>query len=154
VHVASEEYVYRLATLCRERGALLIVDEVQTGFGRTGQLFACSHYELQPDILCVAKSLARGVPMEAVCLGAQVMESGRITRAVHGSSFGGNPLACAAALTTLDILEREALPQRAAALGMQALERLRRLSTHTSLIREVRGRGLLIGIELKRRVQP
>lgn len=152
VHVATEEYVRGLASLCRERGALLIVDEVQTGFGRTGHLFACNHYDLQPDILCLAKSIAGGIPMGAVCLGARVMESGHITSGIHGSSFGGNPLACAAALATLDILEREALPERAAALGARALERLRAL--RTPLIREVRGRGLLLGIELSRRAQP
>ena len=108
VHVASDEYVRGLASLCRERGALLIVDEVQTGFGRTGSLFACNHYDLQPDILCLAKSLAGGIPMGAVCLGLRVMESGRITRGIHGSSFGGNPLACAAALATLDVVARRA----------------------------------------------
>src|SRR5713226_2936865 len=152
VHIAAQEYVDGLASLCRERGALLIVDEVQTGFGRTGRLFACNHYDLQPDILCLAKSLAGGIPMGAVCLGPRVTESGRITRGVHGSTFGDNPLACAAALATLDILEQEALPERAADLGEQALERLRAL--RTPLIREVRGRGLLLGIELSRRVQP
>ncbi len=152
VHVASEEYVQGLARLCGERGALLIVDEVQTGFGRTGSLFACNHYDLRPDILCVAKSLAGGIPMGAVCLGPRVIESGRITRGIHGSSFGGNPLACASALATLDILEQEALAERAATLGARALERLR--AWHTPLIREVRGRGLLLGIELSRRVQP
>jgi N-acetyl-ornithine/N-acetyl-lysine deacetylase len=141
-----------LASLCHERGAMLIVDEVQTGFGRTGRLFACNHYDLQPDILCLAKSLAGGVPMGAICLGPRVMESGRITRGVHGTTFGGNPLACAAALATLDILEQEALPERAAVLGEQVLERLRTL--RTPLIREVRGRGLLLGIELNRRAQP
>src|SRR5437588_4396449 len=152
VHVACEEYIHRLASLCHERGALLIIDEVQTGFGRTGQLFACQHYGLQPDILCLAKSLAGGVPMGAVCLGQRVMESGHITRGIHGSSFGGNPLACAAALATLDILEKETLPQCAAALGEYALQRLKKM--HSPLIREVRGKGLLLGIELKRRVQP
>src|SRR5438876_5693367 len=152
VHLATDEFVQRVASLCRERGALLIVDEVQTGFGRTGSLFACDSYGLQPDILCLAKSLAGGVPMGAVCLGPRVMESGRITRGIHGSSFGGNPLACAAALATLDILEREALPERAAALGSLALDRLRKL--RAPLIREVRGRGLLLGIELSRRAQP
>jgi predicted acetylornithine/succinylornithine family transaminase/N-acetyl-ornithine/N-acetyl-lysine deacetylase len=152
VHVASDEYVHGLASLCRERGALLIVDEVQTGLGRTGRLFACQHYDLQPDILCLAKSLAGGVPMGAVCLGQRVMESGRITRGIHGSSFGGNPLACAAALAALDILEREALPEHAATLGARALERLR--AVRTPLIRAVRGRGLLLGIELNQRAQP
>src|ERR1700694_1667117 len=121
VHVATAEYVQGLARFCRERGALLIVDEVQTGFGRTGRLFACDHYDLQPDILCLAKSLAGGVPVGAICLGARVMESGRITRGVHGSSFGGNPLACAAALAALDIIEQEDLPARAAALGAHTL---------------------------------
>lgn len=152
VHVATAEYVQGLAELCRTRGALLIVDEVQTGFGRTGRLFACEHYALQPDILCLAKALAGGVPMGAIALGTRVMESGKITKGVHGSTFGGNPLACAAALTTLEIVEREALPERAAYLGAHALERLR--AVRTPLIREVRGRGLLIGIELTRRVQP
>src|SRR5437660_816615 len=152
VHVTCEEYIHGLASLCRERGALLIIDEVQTGFGRTGRLFACNHYDLQPDILCLAKSLAGGIPMGAVCLGPRVTESGRITKGVHGSTFGGNPLACAAALTTLDILEQEALTGRAATLGTYALERLKAL--RTPLIREVRGRGLLLGIELRQRAQP
>ena len=152
VHVASEEYVRGLADLCRERGALLIIDEVQTGFGRTGQLFACSHYNVQPDILCLAKSLAGGVPMGAICLGPRVIESGRITKGVHGTTFGGNPLSCAAALATLDIIEREALPERAARLGTYVTERLHALNL--PIVREVRGRGLLIGIELKKRVQP
>jgi predicted acetylornithine/succinylornithine family transaminase/N-acetyl-ornithine/N-acetyl-lysine deacetylase len=152
VHVASPEYVAGLARLCHERGALLIIDEVQTGFGRTGRLFACEHYQVQPDILCLAKSLAGGIPMGAVCLGTRVIESGRIRPGVHGSTFGGNPLACAAALATLDIIEQEHLPERAAELGDYALARLRAL--HSPLIREVRGRGLLIGIELTRRVQP
>ena len=152
VHVASAEYVRGVAELCRERGALLIIDEVQTGFGRTGRLFACEHYDLQPDLLCLAKSLAGGVPMGAICLGERIMQSGRITRGVHGSTFGGNPLACAAALATLDILERERLPERAAELGAWAIECLR--SLHNPLIRQVRGLGLMIGIELRERAQP
>src|SRR5205085_9254985 len=152
VHIATEEYVHGLARLCSERGALLIIDEVQTAFGRTGRFLACNHYDLQPDILCLAKSLGGGIPMGAVCLGPRVVESGRIARGVHGSTFGGNPLACAAALATLDILEQEALPERAAMLGEHALERLR--AFHSPFVREVRGRGLLIGIELSRRAQP
>src|SRR5947209_1580638 len=152
VHIATEEYVHGLARLCSERGALLIIDEVQTAFGRTGRFLACNHYDLQPDILCLAKSLGGGIPMGAVCLGPRVVESGRITRAVHGSTFAGNPLACAAALATLDILEQEALPERAAMLGEHALERLR--TFYSPLVREVRGRGLLLGIELNRRAQP
>ncbi len=152
VHIASQEYIRGAAELCRERGALLIIDEVQTGFGRTGRLFACEHYNLSPDILCLAKSLAGGLPMGAICLGERVMQSGRITRGVHGSTFGGNPLACAAALAALDIIESERLPERAAALGAWALERLRTL--RSPLIRQARGLGLMLGIELRQKAQP
>lgn len=152
VHVSNQEYVDGVARLCRERGALLIVDEIQTGFGRTGRLFACEHYNVEPDILCLAKAIGGGLPMGAICLGTRVVESGRISKGVHGSTFGGNPLACAASLATLDIIINEELPQRAARLGEHALQRLRAIQS--PLIREVRGRGLLIGIELTRKVQP
>ena len=127
VHVGQQAYVQGLARLCHERGALLIIDEIQTGFGRTGTLFACEQYGVEPDILCMAKSLAGGVPMGAIGLGSRVMESGRIVKGAHGSTFGGNPLSCAAALATIDILEREELPDRAARLGAYARDRLRSL---------------------------
>ncbi len=152
VHVATQEYISGLAALCRERGALLIVDEVQTGFGRTGRLFACQHYSLEPDVLCLAKSLGGGLPMGAICLGARVLASGRITKGVHGTTFGGNPVVCAAALATLEILEREDLAGQAAELGEYALQRARAI--RSPLIREVRGLGLLLGIELTTKVQP
>ena len=152
VHPATQEYIDGLAQLCHERGALLIVDEIQTGFGRTGRLFASQLYNVEPDILCLAKSLAGGIPMGAICLGRRVQESGRIGKGVHGTTFGGNPVACAAALATLDIFERENLAERAAELGEYALQRLRAIQS--PLIREVRGRGLLLGIELSTKVQP
>ncbi|WP_376793870.1 [LysW]-lysine hydrolase [Thermogemmatispora sp.] len=152
VHVADPSYVGELARLCRERGVLLIVDEVQTGCGRTGRFLACEHYGLQPDLLCLAKGIAGGLPMGVVALGERVVASGRLVPGVHGSTFGGNPLVCAAALETLNILEREGLAARAARLGQHALERLRALES--PLIREVRGLGLLLGIELRTRVQP
>lgn len=152
VHPATQEYISGLAELCHERGALLIVDEIQTGFGRTGRLFASQLYGVEPDILCLAKSLGGGIPMGAICLGRRVQESGRISKGVHGTTFGGNPVACAAALATLDILEREDLASRAAELGEFALQRLRAI--RSPLIREVRGRGLLLGIELSTKVQP
>ncbi len=152
VHVADYQYIQGLADLCHQRGALLIIDEIQTGFGRTGTLFACEQYDIQPDILCLAKSLGGGVPIGAICLGLRVTASGHISKGVHGTTFGGNPLACASALATLDVIERENLPQRAATLGAYMLDRLR--SINSPLIREVRGRGLLIGIELGKRVQP
>ena len=152
VHPATQEYISGLAALCHERGALLIVDEVQTGFGRTGRLFASQLYGVEPDILCLAKSLAGGIPMGAIALGRRVLESGRIGKGVHGTTFGGNPVACAAALATLDILEREDLAGRAAQLGEFALARLRAI--RSPLIREVRGSGLLLGVELSTKVQP
>ena len=152
VHPATQEYISGLAEICHERGALLIVDEVQTGFGRTGRLFASQHYGVEPDILCLAKALGGGLPMGAICLGQRVYASGRISKGVHGTTFGGNPVACAAALATLDILERENLSARAAELGAFALQRLRAI--HSPLIREVRGSGLLLGIELTTKVQP
>jgi predicted acetylornithine/succinylornithine family transaminase len=152
VHVASNEFVETTARLCQQRGALLIIDEVQTGFGRTGRLFACEYYQMQPDILCMAKALAGGVPIGAIGLGPRVMESQRLSNGMHSSTFGGNPLACAAALVTLQILEREALAQRAAELGEMAMDSLQSLSS--PLIKEVRGKGLLIGIELTVPVRP
>jgi acetylornithine/LysW-gamma-L-lysine aminotransferase len=130
--------------ICRETGALLIIDEVQTGFGRTGRMFACQHYGLQPDLLTLAKSIGGGLPMGAVLIGGRV---GGIRKKVHGSTFGGNPLCCAAALATLDVMESENLADQAAEKGRRFLSRLRAIES--PLIREVRGLGLMVGIELK-----
>ena len=119
VYSGTAAYLQGAQELCQERGALLIIDEVQTGFGRTGKMFAYQHHALQPDFLCVAKSMAGGLPMGAVLIGerAGVQPTGS-----HGSTFGGNPLACAAALATLDVLEQEDLPGRAAELGAYMLD--------------------------------
>jgi acetylornithine/LysW-gamma-L-lysine aminotransferase len=148
VRPGSGDYLRGVRQLCDERGALLIVDEVQTGFGRTGRWFAFQHHDVEPDILCLAKGIAGGVPMGAIMLGPRVqgLHSG-----VHGSTFGGNPLACAAALATLDVIESEDLPARAAVKGAYVLEQL---STFDApVVREVRGLGLMIGIELRTRVR-
>lgn len=142
-------FLRRAQELCRERGALLIVDEVQTGLGRTGRMMACHHYGLEPDLVCLAKGLAGGVPIGAVLIGPRV---GKLPVSVHGSTFGGNPLACAAALATLQVLREESLPARAAELGEFFLSRLRRISS--PLIRDVRGLGLMVGVELRRRARP
>ncbi|MGQ9710088.1 MAG: aspartate aminotransferase family protein [Anaerolineae bacterium] len=142
-------YLRRAQELCRERGALLIVDEVQTGLGRTGRMMACQHYGLEPDMVCLAKGLAGGLPMGAVLIGPRV---GELPVGVHGSTFGGNPLSCAAALATLQVIQEESLPARAAALGEFFLSRLRRISS--PLIRDIRGLGLMVGIELRRRGRP
>ncbi|MGC8839070.1 MAG: aspartate aminotransferase family protein [Anaerolineae bacterium] len=149
VNPGDGAYLRGVQALCRERGALFILDEVQTGFGRTGRMFACEHHGLAPDILCVAKGMAGGVPMGATLLGERV---GPLPAKVHGSTFGGNPLACAAATATIRVLVTESLPRRAAELGAYFLDALRSLSS--PLIREVRGLGLMVGVELKRPSAP
>jgi acetylornithine/LysW-gamma-L-lysine aminotransferase len=135
--------------ICRDRGALLILDEVQTGFGRTGKMFAFQHYELEPDLLCLAKSMAGGFPMGATLIGSRL---GQLPAQVHGSTFGGNPLGCAASLAAIDFIEGQRLADRAAELGTWFLDQLKQIES--PLIREVRGLGLMVGIELKQKVTP
>ena len=142
----SADFLTGVQALCKERGALFIVDEIQTGFGRTGKLFASEHYDLRPDLMTVAKSMAGGVPMGATLIADHV---GALPGHVHGSTFGGNPLACAAALATIHAMEEEHLPERAAELGARLLEAFRALDV--PVIREVRGLGLMVGIELRER---
>lgn len=135
--------------LCRQRGALLVIDEVQTGFGRTGKLFAHQHYNLEPDILCVAKSMAGGLPMGAALLHRRFAP---LPGQVHGSTFGGNPLACAASLAALGFIEDNHLAEKALVLGDWFKGSLARIES--PLVREVRGLGLMVGIELKQKVTP
>lgn len=152
VRPGDGEYLRAAQALCRERGAMFITDEVQTGFGRTGKLFAHQHYGLEPDLMPVAKSMAGGLPMGACLIGSRV---GTLEPMTHGSTFGGNPLACAAALAALEVMATEDLPGRAAALGGWMLERLADLpSRFPEKVREVRGLGLLLGIELRNKVAP
>jgi acetylornithine/LysW-gamma-L-lysine aminotransferase len=149
VYPGSADYLRGVEQLCHERGALLIVDEVQTGFGRTGKLFAIQHHGLRPDLLCLAKSIAGGVPMGATLIGEKL---GTLPGHIHGSTFGGNPLACAASLAALNEMERLDLPARAAENGAYFKERLQEINS--PLIREVRGLGLLVGVELKKKSAP
>ena len=149
VRPCSPGYLAGVQEICHQRGALLIVDEVQTGLGRTGRLFACEHHGVTPDLMCLGKGLAGGVPMGAVLIGPRVPE---LPQGAHGSTFGGNPLACAAAVAALDAILREDLPGRAARLGEWLLGELRGLNSPR--VREVRGLGLMIGIELREKVQP
>lgn len=147
VYPASFEYMQAVRRICDERGALLIVDEIQTGFGRTGKMFAIEHYSVTPDLLTCAKSLAGGVPMGAVLIGPRVKN---LTPGVHGSTFGGNPLSCAAANAALDVMKDEDLAGQAAAKGAYLMEKLKAIQSPN--IREVRGLGLMVGIEMKQKV--
>ena len=147
VYPASTEYLQAARRVCDERGAMLIVDEIQTGLGRTGKMFAIEHYGVLPDMLCCAKSLAGGLPMGAVLIGQHIKN---LTPGVHASTFGGNPLACAAALAALTLIEEEDLPRQALVKGAYLIDKLRKIESPN--IREVRGMGLMIGIELKHKV--
>ncbi len=149
VYPANAEYIQAARRICDERGALLIVDEIQTGFGRTGKLFAIQHFGVTPDLLTCAKSLAGGVPMGAVLIGKNVKN---LTPGVHGSTFGGNPLSCAAGVAALTVMEEEDLPGQAAAKGEYLMEKLKKIESPN--IREVRGLGLMVGIEMKQKVAP
>ena len=149
VHPANMEYIQAARRICDERRVLLIVDEVQSGFGRTGKMFAIEHFGVMPDLLCCAKSLAGGVPMGAVLIGPNVKN---LTPGVHSSTFGGNPLSCAAAVAALSVMEEEDLPRQALVKGAYLMDQLKRIDSPN--IREVRGMGLMIGIELKQKVAP
>ena len=147
VYPATAEYIQAARRICDERGALLIVDEIQTGFGRTGKMFAIQHFGVTPDLLTCAKSIAGGVPMGAVLIGEKVKN---LVPGVHGSTFGGNPLSCAAANAALDVIIGEDLPGQAEAKGKYLLDKLKEINSPN--IREVRGLGLMVGIEMKQKV--
>lgn len=149
VYVADAAYIQAARRICDQQGALLIVDEVQSGFGRTGKMFAVQHSGVTPDLLCCAKSLAGGVPMGAVLIGPAVKN---LVPGVHGSTFGGNPLSCAVGVAALTAIEEENLPAQAAEKGAYLMDKLRKIES--PLVREVRGVGLMVGIELKQKVQP
>jgi acetylornithine/LysW-gamma-L-lysine aminotransferase len=162
VHPAEDGYLQAVQDLCHANGSLLIVDEVQTGFGRTGWLFAHQRDGIQPDLMCLAKSMAGGIPMGAVLMGARIEP---LPPASHGSTFGGNPLACAAGLAVLDVLTSSSprverglggevdLIERARTRGDAVLDHLR-AHLPDSTVRDVRGRGLMIGVELRGKVAP
>jgi putrescine aminotransferase len=152
VIVPPADYLPRVAALCRDRGALLIADEVQTGFGRTGKMFAVEHYGVEPDLICLAKALGGGVmPLGAFCGTPEVWKPFGPSPWLHTSTFGspgGNPLACAAGLAAVQVIREERLPERAAELGDYFLGLLQAVRAEfPAAIREVRGKGLLIGLE-------
>lgn len=148
VHVGRKDYFTKVRNLCEERDLLLIVDEVQTGFCRTGKMFASNYFDLEPDILCVAKAIAGGLPMGAVLCSEKVEPP----MGKHGSTFGGNPLACAAAIAAIDYMVENRLDEQAREKGDHFVGKL---GGHAfANVREIRHLGLMIGIELKEKSTP
>ena len=147
-NVAPPEFVRMLRAVCDEHGILLIADEVQTGFGRTGKLFAMEHYDVAPDLTTMAKSLAGGMPLSAVCGRAEIMDAP--SPGGLGGTYAGNPLAVASALAVLDVLESENLIARGAELGQRLTTRLNSLKPRVPQIAEVRGIGAMVAVEFRR----
>ncbi|HHW49026.1 MAG TPA: acetylornithine transaminase [Clostridiaceae bacterium] len=146
VHPATDEYLKAVKKLCDDKGLLLIFDEIQTGLGRTGKLFGYQHSCVEPDIFTLAKALGGGVPIGAICAKehvAQAFEPGD-----HGSTFGGNPLACAVGLSVLDTILEEKLAEKACEMGRYLMDCLSSLAQKHPIISEVRGKGLMIGVQL------
>jgi 4-aminobutyrate aminotransferase len=135
-----------LQDLCRKHGILLVVDEIQSGFGRTGKMFASEHWGLEPDIVCAAKGIASGMPLGAMIARAEISTW---PPSSHGSTFGGNPVACAAALATLELL-KEGLVENAAKMGALLKARLTALRSRHKTMADVRGLGLMVGVEFCR----
>jgi acetylornithine/LysW-gamma-L-lysine aminotransferase len=152
VNVATPDFLQQAQRLCRDRGALLIVDEIQTGFGRTGRWFAIERTRLEPDIVCMAKGLGGGFPVGAFAYTAAVRSA--LYQGAHGSTFGGSPLACAAGLAALHTYRDEGLIERSSQLGARMLEALRATLADVPIVRDVRGVGLMLAIELRVKVAP
>ena len=146
------DYPVRLREVCDRAKLLLIVDEVQTGMGRTGKLFGYQHSGIKPDIITLAKALGGGVPIGAMVARAEVASV--LTPGTHGSTFGGNPIACAAALAVFDALEQDGVIANAAEVGQYLIARLREISKECPDVREVRGQGMIIGVALKHAAKP
>ncbi len=146
VRIPTPDYLPKLRRLCDRHGWLLMLDEVQTGIGRAGRFFAFQHANIVPDVCTVAKALGNGVPIGACLAGNGAAEI--LTAGTHGSTFGGNPLACRAALSVLDTLEQDTLIERAAQLGHTLLSSFRERLNHVPHVLDIRGKGLMIGIEL------
>lgn len=141
IHEPSKEFMTALADTCRQNGTLLILDEIQSGYGRTGKFFAHQHHGIKPDIITCAKGIANGFPMGAVLISPEI----EAKKGMLGTTFGGNHLACAAAIAVADVIEEENLVENAAKTGEYLIEELKKIPQ----IKEVRGRGLMIGFEVE-----
>ena len=150
MNIADGEFLKQVRELCTEKNIILIVDEIQTGFGRTGEIFASTHFDLEPDIMCLAKSIAGGIPMGATVVSDKV----KIDIGKHGSTFGGNPLACAGGSATIDFILQENLAKQAKEKGEYFTHKLVEKQDELNVVRNIRNLGLMIGLELKTRVKP
>ena len=145
--VPPEGFLQDVRKLCDEKGILLIFDEIQAGLGRTGRLWACEHWNTSPDILCLAKGIAGGVPMGATLVRPDILAA--ISKGEHSSTFGGNPLSCAAGTAALKALTEDGLVENSEKMGEIFREGLEKLKEKHTMIREIRGKGLMIGVEMK-----
>ena len=147
IHVPPEGFLREVRKICDENDSLLIFDEIQSGLGRTGSMWASGHWKTVPDIMCLAKGIAGGVPMGVTLVRPDILAV--MKKGEHSSTFGGNPLACAAATATLQALTQDGLVENAKNMGKKFLNGLEELKSKHAIIREVRGKGLMIGVELK-----
>jgi len=147
INVAPEGFLQEVRSLCNEKGILLIFDEIQAGLGRTGRLWACDHWNTVPDIMCLAKGIAGGVPMGATLVRPDILAA--MSKGEHSSTFGGNPLSCAAGIAALKAITEDGLVENSEKMGKIFREGLEKLKEKHTIIRDVRGKGLMIGVELK-----
>lgn len=147
INVAPDGFLQDVRKLCDEHGILLIFDEIQAGLGRTGKMWACDHWNTTPDIICLAKGIAGGVPMSATLTRPDILAA--MSKGEHSSTFGGNPLSCAAGIATIQALTQDGLVDNAARVGRIFRDGLEKLREKHNIIREVRGKGMMIGVEMK-----
>ena len=147
IHVPPDGFLQKVRKICDENEILLIFDEIQSGLGRTGRMWASEHWETSPDILCLAKGIAGGVPMGATLVKPDILSV--MNKGEHSSTFGGNPLSCSAGTATIQALTQDGLINNAEKMGQKFRQGLDTLKSNHSIIREIRGKGLMIGIELK-----
>jgi acetylornithine/LysW-gamma-L-lysine aminotransferase len=147
VRVPPEEFLPGVRALCDEKNVLLILDEVQTSFGRTGKMFGCDHWKVIPDVMCLAKPFAGGLPIGITVAKEEIMSSLKVGE--HSTTFSGSPLVCAAGCAAIDVLVKDKLVERAAALGAYFKAKLEELQARYNIVKEVRGLGLMLGMELR-----
>jgi LysW-gamma-L-lysine/LysW-L-ornithine aminotransferase len=147
INVAPDGFLQEVRKICDEKGILLIFDEIQAGLGRTGRMWACDHWNTAPDIMCLAKGIAGGVPMSATLVKPEILAA--MSKGEHSSTFGGNPLSCAAGIATLQALTEDGLVSNAEKVGNVFRDGLERLKEKHNVVRQIRGKGLMIGVEMK-----